>query len=79
MEKKTRKQSKYKSEIRKKISALIVKGFTNKEISLEIGLCFSTVNTHLNSIYGKLLINSKAELVYLLCTDKSILTNNEKG
>ncbi|MBS6552923.1 MAG: helix-turn-helix transcriptional regulator [Clostridium sp.] len=53
--------------------------FNRKEIAFALGLCFSTVNTHLNSIYGKLLINSKAELVYLLCTDKSILTNNEKG
>lgn len=70
MEKKTRKQSKYKSEIRKKISALIVKGFTNKEISLEIGLYESSVNNHIISMLAEFNCANRTQLAVKIATGK---------
>lgn len=43
---KTRKKSKRKLDTMKKISALLIKGFTNKEIAKQIGLSECTINNY---------------------------------
>ena len=49
----------------RKIYALIVSGKSNKEISEELNIGLSTVKTHINSIYSKLDINSRKEVLNL--------------
>lgn len=50
---------------------------TNKEIADAMTLSTSTIMTHFNNIYQKLLISSKTELIYYLMTHCG--WNNPKG
>ena len=49
----------------RKIYALIVNGKSNKEIYEELSIGLSTVKTHINSIYSKLNINSRKDILNL--------------
>lgn len=46
------------------VLTLLAKGYTNKEISDRIFISVKTVETHRKKIYGKLGIQSRAELVH---------------
>jgi len=45
------------------IVSLIEKGFSNKEIEQQLSISLSTVKTHVNNIFKKLNIKSRAELL----------------
>ncbi|MFN6115728.1 MAG: response regulator transcription factor, partial [Flavobacteriales bacterium] len=47
------------------ILSWLVKGYSYKMIAAELGINFSTVNTHVNRVYNKLHVNSAAEAVAL--------------
>ena len=47
----------------------LIKGLTYKEISKILNISFSTVNDHLKSIYQKMSVNSKAELIAKILTN----------
>ncbi len=42
---------------------LLVEGYTLKECASKLSIKYSTVNTHMTSIYKKLEVNTKAELI----------------
>lgn len=42
---------------------LLVEGYTLKECSAQLSIKYSTANTHMTSIYKKLEVNTKAELI----------------
>lgn len=42
---------------------LLIEGFTLKEIAQKLKIKYSTVNTHTNSIYKKVNVNSRPELI----------------
>jgi len=46
----------------KEVCALLLKSFSIKQIAIELGLAFDTVNGYYRSIYRKLNISSKGEL-----------------
>ena len=46
----------------KEVCALLLKGFSVRQVSGELGLAFATVNGYYRSLYKKLGINSRAEL-----------------
>lgn len=45
------------------VLALVDRGMKNKEIALELDISVNTVKRHLDNIYAKLNVNSKAELI----------------
>jgi DNA-binding NarL/FixJ family response regulator len=47
------------------ILSWLVKGYSYKMIAAELEISFSTVNTHVNRVYGKLHVNSATEAVAL--------------
>lgn len=42
---------------------LLLEGFTLKESAKQLGVKYSTANTHMSSIYKKLEVSSRAELI----------------
>jgi ATP/maltotriose-dependent transcriptional regulator MalT len=50
------------------ILRLIRRGYSNKQIGLELGIAFETVKTHAKNIYGKLDAGNRAEAV--ACADR---------
>ena len=42
---------------------LLLEGFTLKESATQLSVKYSTANTHMTSIYKKLNVNSRAELI----------------
>ena len=42
---------------------LLIEGFTLKEAANQLGVKYSTANTHMTSIYRKLDVKTKAELI----------------
>lgn len=63
-EKKCLFQKKYLlSERETKISFLMYKGFSRKEIRMELGISEGTVNSHINNIYKKTSVHSQVELM----------------
>ncbi|MEN6351700.1 MAG: helix-turn-helix transcriptional regulator [Syntrophomonas sp.] len=42
---------------------LLLEGFTLKECAKQLSIKYSTANTHINSIYKKLGVNSRADLI----------------
>lgn len=42
---------------------LLLEGFTLKECAKQLSIKYSTANTHMTSIYKKLGVNSRAELI----------------
>jgi DNA-binding CsgD family transcriptional regulator len=42
---------------------LLLQGFTLKESAQQLSVKYSTANTHMNGIYRKLCVNSRAELI----------------
>ncbi|MGL1143176.1 helix-turn-helix transcriptional regulator [Vibrio parahaemolyticus] len=46
-------------------------GFTYKEIANVLGISVSTVNDHLKNIYNKLGVNSKAELISKILSERN--------
>lgn len=42
---------------------LLVEGYTLKECAAQLTIKYSTANTHMTSIYKKLEVNTKAELI----------------
>lgn len=42
---------------------LLVEGYTLKETARQLGIRYSTANTHQTNIYKKLHVNSRAELI----------------
>lgn len=42
---------------------LLVEGYTLKECAAQLSIKYSTANTHMTSIYKKLEVNTKAELI----------------
>lgn len=49
----------------------LVNGFTYKEIANVLGISVSTVNDHLKNIYNKLGVNSKAELISKILSERN--------
>ena len=49
----------------------LVNGFTYKEIANVLGISVSTVNDHLKNIYSKLGVNSKAELISKILSERN--------
>jgi len=47
----------------RRVFSMIQQGFSNKEISDELGISLSTVKTHVNNIYSKLKIGSRKEAI----------------
>jgi DNA-binding CsgD family transcriptional regulator len=47
----------------KEIFYLLLEGYTLKEIAKQLGIGYSTVNTHQTAIYRKLYIHSRPELI----------------
>ncbi len=47
----------------KELCLLLVEGYTLKESAQKLGVKYSTVNTHMNAVYRKLGINTRAELI----------------
>jgi DNA-binding CsgD family transcriptional regulator len=47
----------------RRVFSMIQQGFSNKEISDELGISLSTVKTHVNNIYSKLKISSRKEAI----------------
>ncbi len=45
------------------VFSLLVKGMTIKSAAEKLGVTYSTVNTHMNAVYRKLGVNSKAQLI----------------
>ena len=50
----------------KEVARLLLEGMTLRQIGAELGLSYPTINTYQNSIYHKLMISSRVELL-LLC------------
>ncbi|MDF2949358.1 MAG: Bacterial regulatory protein luxR family [Sedimentibacter sp.] len=42
---------------------LLVEGYTLKECAAQLSIKYSTANTHMTSLYKKLEVNTKAELI----------------
>jgi len=42
---------------------LLLEGYTLRETAEQLGVKYSTVNTHMTAIYKKLGVNSRAELI----------------
>jgi DNA-binding CsgD family transcriptional regulator len=42
---------------------LLIEGFTLKEAAAQLGIKYSTANTHMTGVYRKLKVNSRAELI----------------
>ncbi len=42
---------------------LLLEGYTLQETARQLGVKYSTVNTHMSAIYKKLGVNSRAELI----------------
>lgn len=64
------------------IAALVESGFTNREIAERIVVSVKTVERHLTSVYGKLGIKSRAQLVARLSSrpvDEAPSAMNEEG
>jgi DNA-binding CsgD family transcriptional regulator len=51
---------------------LLLEGFTLKESAKQLGVKYSTANTHMSGIYRKLGVNSRAELIINYGTIKNI-------
>ena len=47
----------------REVFRLLVEGYTLRETAQQLGLKYSTVNTHMTGIYRKLGVNSRAELI----------------
>ncbi|SMC99379.1 response regulator transcription factor [Sporomusa malonica] len=47
----------------KEVFALLAKGFSNEEISLELNITIGTVKSHLNNLFGKMDVNSRTKVV----------------
>jgi DNA-binding CsgD family transcriptional regulator len=47
----------------REVFGLLVEGYTLRETAQQLGLKYSTVNTHMTGIYRKLGVNSRAELI----------------
>jgi DNA-binding NarL/FixJ family response regulator len=45
------------------VLALLAKGFSNEEISRELGITVGTVKSHLNHLFGKMAVNSRTKVV----------------
>lgn len=61
------------TEREREISALLLKGMTNKMIASELFLSQNTVKTHIKNIYSKLNVQSRMELVMLMMEKKHSL------
>lgn len=53
------------------VALLITKGYNNQEISDELFIGTSTVKTHISSIYSKMMVNSRTEMLKKLRNDDS--------
>lgn len=47
----------------KELCLLLVEGYTLKESAQKLGVKYSTVNTHMNAVYRKLGVNTRAGLI----------------
>lgn len=47
----------------REVFRFLVEGYTIKETAQLLGIQYSTANTHMTSIYKKLSVNSRAELI----------------
>ncbi len=47
----------------RELCLLLVEGYTLKESAVQLKVKYSTVNTHMNGVYRKLGVNSRAELI----------------
>lgn len=47
----------------RELCLLLVEGYTLKESAVRLNVKYSTVNTHMNGVYRKLGVNSRAELI----------------
>jgi DNA-binding NarL/FixJ family response regulator len=52
------------TEREQQVAALAVRGFANKEIAEQLGLRVGTVKVHAHSIYRKLGVRTRAQLIY---------------
>ncbi len=47
------------------VFALLIEGYTLRQVAKQLGLSYSTVNTHQTKLYKKLGVTSRAELIIL--------------
>jgi len=59
------------SERESTIVALIEQGMTNKEIQNELSISLSTVKTHINNIFKKMKVKSRADLLNIIKSEGS--------
>ena len=45
------------------VLALLAKGFSNEEISIELNITVGTVKSHINNLFGKMEVNSRTKIV----------------
>lgn len=50
------------------IAASLVSGATARDISMELGLSFHTVRTHIRNLYAKVGVSNRVELVHYMDT-----------
>lgn len=63
----------------KEVLGLLVKGFSNEEISLELKSTVGTVKTHVNNLFGKLGVNSRAKVVVRAIALGLVKSSSGKG
>ncbi len=56
---------------------LVVEGLSNREIAEKLCIVEKTVENHLTSVYDKLHVKSRTQLIRLVLQDKNISQNNE--
>jgi DNA-binding CsgD family transcriptional regulator len=63
----------------KELCLLLLQGYTLKESAGMLGIKYSTVNTHMNGVYRKLGVNSRAELIIIYRTSAGEGPGNNTG
>jgi DNA-binding CsgD family transcriptional regulator/PAS domain-containing protein len=51
----------------RELAGLVCDGYTNKEISAQLGKSVRTIKTQMHSIFGKLRVSSRGKLISMLC------------
>ncbi|HLO14920.1 MAG TPA: helix-turn-helix transcriptional regulator [Anaerolineales bacterium] len=68
--------SKYLSKREQEVVELLLKGKSNKQIALALGIAESTVEFHLKNVYAKLKVNSRIEAILKLGKSTGLTTEN---
>lgn len=60
------------TEREQEVVALIAKGHTNREISIKLGISYSTAKNHLSSIFRKLDVSNRTEVAMLFGRESEV-------